>query len=497
MNFYGYMRNSHYKDYLQQLLETPSVLIELTSICNFHCAYCKSATSKRKKGVMDDTFFYALVDHIKKVFPKSSIGLHTDGEPTLHPRFYDFVSYLNEMKIPTACLSNGSTFDQRFLDLKLTFCVTISTNKEEFSLRSRMNFDAYLSRIKKYLTDWATTGAAQVMNLRLPVVDDDYRNGSYEKKISLLKELLDIGLKDFSVDPSNDCVASGVNSRGYALIVNKLPIVSGGIFTQMPGNKQRDTTEINNIGFCDRPWKMLNILWNGDVGFCCSDLEGRTVFHNKLDLRTDNLRDIWLNNRTVTKIRSEFINGCVVPSVCQECLTIYPTKEFYSRHPVPFCPNVEISSCERVTFENDSKGSEMIIAGFSQNASQGIRWTNAKNSVLGFRLSHDLKHSDILLDLEFIPFAPEALGKEQKMEILFNGSHITTLALSGSKIVKLQNIPIKRDIIKQVNVLGFRFSERKSPKELGISNDSRRLGVGLRELVLRIPIKTTPEAART
>ena len=55
--FSGPMRHADYRDHLAQAAHNPLVHVELTSKCNFHCAYCISPNSPRTKGFMKRELF--------------------------------------------------------------------------------------------------------------------------------------------------------------------------------------------------------------------------------------------------------------------------------------------------------------------------------------------------------------------------------------------------------------------------------------------------------
>jgi len=137
--FSGLMRNPEYSKYLLKQLASPSVFIEITSKCNFYCSYCNSPTSIRPKGVMEERLFQHIASQLHEI-TNQPVTLHIDGEPTLHPKFDDFVRQLNSLGIRVSLASNGSTLQESYYPLDMDICIYVSTSKDEFETRAKMNY---------------------------------------------------------------------------------------------------------------------------------------------------------------------------------------------------------------------------------------------------------------------------------------------------------------------------------------------------------------------
>lgn len=72
----------------------PTLSVELTNFCNLRCSYCTSPTSKRRKGFMTKETFSNLLTQIKK-HKIRKVALVGNGEPLIHPNFFEFA---NELK---------------------------------------------------------------------------------------------------------------------------------------------------------------------------------------------------------------------------------------------------------------------------------------------------------------------------------------------------------------------------------------------------------------
>ncbi|MGA2465063.1 MAG: radical SAM protein [Thermodesulfobacteriota bacterium] len=127
--------SEEYLNFLEGSYQNPVVLVEISSICNFHCIYCVSRTKAREKGFMSQDLFEHIIYQLPKITPYP-VRLHIDGEPTVHPKFYEYGKLLNRLDIPFVLATNGSRLSQDLLDLKMEVLISISTHREEFQQRT-------------------------------------------------------------------------------------------------------------------------------------------------------------------------------------------------------------------------------------------------------------------------------------------------------------------------------------------------------------------------
>ena len=76
------------------------------------------------------------------------------------------------------------------------------------------------------------------------------------------------------------------------------------------GNK---LINIDKPKVCNWIWKTV-VLWNCDVGICCTDLEGKVIVGNVF--KEKSFKNIWESER-YAKIRKEIIKQSL--SICQNC----------------------------------------------------------------------------------------------------------------------------------------------------------------------------------
>ncbi|MDY6971274.1 MAG: hypothetical protein SV775_02985 [Thermodesulfobacteriota bacterium] len=135
-----------------------------------------------------------------------------------------------------------------------------------------------------------------------------------------------------------------------------------------------------------------------------------------------------------------------------------------------------------VSFDEQGAGRKFIAYGIAQ-PSAGTSWTIANKAGIHLRLPPT--RTSLVMTLRAIPFAPEELGMSQFVEVYFNGGRIARWSLSGKHVKAYRGLVTPSLVAANdpAEIL-FEFSERRSPHELGISQDKRLLGLALVDIVI-------------
>ena len=88
-----------------------SIILDLTTACNYRCDHCIDwDILNAKVKFADDTLRAQLGEMAQRGL--RSVILIGGGEPTLYPGFVDFVKYLKDLRLQVAVVSNGSRNDK-------------------------------------------------------------------------------------------------------------------------------------------------------------------------------------------------------------------------------------------------------------------------------------------------------------------------------------------------------------------------------------------------
>lgn len=102
-----------YKTYkTDKQLDFPCMVdVELTNYCNLNCPYCPTGnkTAKRPKGYMTGNVWSIILKELSE--RKTPVRFVRWGEPTLHPKLYDWIKQAHDAGLLTHINTNGIDLD--------------------------------------------------------------------------------------------------------------------------------------------------------------------------------------------------------------------------------------------------------------------------------------------------------------------------------------------------------------------------------------------------
>lgn len=132
-----------------------SLTVDIVGSCNARCPFCPRVAmpAERAKGFMDFDLFRRILDR-GRASGITTLYLYSTGEPTLHPRFYDFVALAKDLGYMVVCSTNGSMMHQHRSGLMLADVVQVSiegwdrVSYERY--RYPLRFDRVYGNVREY-----------------------------------------------------------------------------------------------------------------------------------------------------------------------------------------------------------------------------------------------------------------------------------------------------------------------------------------------------------
>ena len=270
-----------------------SVQIETTNSCNARCVMCPNPQHMRPRGHMDAVLFERIVDDLSTVPSVRELSLSGFGEPFLDRQLIDRIKYVKRRTDKsTIVYSNFSIVsEEKMNDLLDSGLDTINVSfngatKESYESTMKLPFERTLANINRFI-EIKTARAATKPRIVLSCVLTPFNEDEGQR----LHEMWAGKVDDLYFAPPDNWV--------------------GAVTLRLKSHERANRP----AGFaypCKLYWPTIN--WNGDIGFCCRDYEGREVFGN---MHTDRFMEVWMSPRFVEHRRTHYAGK--MASVCAAC----------------------------------------------------------------------------------------------------------------------------------------------------------------------------------
>jgi radical SAM protein with 4Fe4S-binding SPASM domain len=240
-----------------------TVRVETTNHCQAACTFCPRDTIGRPKTFMKQELF-------EKVAMECAAGgcklmhLHGFGEPLLDKQLPDRIMLCKRLGIPRVKIfTNGDLLRgdmaKRLLESmvdEVKISIDGSDSAEFNRLRVGLDFDKVLENVKEFRALRDSVGMEKPQ-----IVATTCQTSNREQTEAMLNGVVD--------------------RIAFTNIHNW-----GGAMGMLTGQRIRKP--------CDRLWRTLTVLVNGDVALCCLDYSGKIVLGNAND---EKITDIWSNEQ--------------------------------------------------------------------------------------------------------------------------------------------------------------------------------------------------------
>ncbi len=240
-----------------------TVRIETTNHCQADCVFCPRSTIGRSKGLMKQELFEKVVKECVEGGTRL-LHLHGYGEPLLDKQLPDRIRFCKEQGIPRVKIFTNGDLLRGDLAQRLMKCgldeikisIDGSDSKEFNLLRVGLDHAKVVENVKAF------RALRDELGQTTPTIVAATCQTSNRKQ-------------------TEEMLANVVDHIDFTHIHNW-----GGAMGDAEKQRVRKP--------CDRLWRTMTVLINGDVALCCLDYSGKEVLGNAGDAK---MMDIWNNSR--------------------------------------------------------------------------------------------------------------------------------------------------------------------------------------------------------
>lgn len=282
----------------------PAISVELTNHCNLNCPECSSGCGimTRERGFMDIGLFRNVIDELKPYLYSTS--LYYQGEPMLHPQFFEFLEYSRSLTTTISTNGHFLTVDnsEKIADSGLDRLV-VSLDGMDQTVYSIYRKNGDLGRVIEGIDN--VLAAKEKLHSSLAVEVQFLVNRFNEHQIAQAKRF--------------------ANERSIMLRLKSMQVINEGSTEDwMPEKRIFRRYDLQARGFviksslpdkCRRAWFNPVVTWDGKVIPCCFD---KNADHPMGDLSKSSFREIWYGLE-YRNFRNRILTGRRQINICRNC----------------------------------------------------------------------------------------------------------------------------------------------------------------------------------
>lgn len=286
-----------------------SMAIEPTTSCNLRCPECPSGLRSftRPTGMLELDLFKKVIDEVYKDL--SYLTIYFQGEPYLHPGFFDIVSHASCRKIYTATSTNAHYL-----------------NDENCRKTIESGLDRLIISIDG--TTQETYESYRIGGKLSKVLEGTKRIVEWKKKLGSATPYT---IFQFLVVKPNQHQIQDVKNMARELGVDKVLFKTAQIYDYENGSplipsidrysrykKEKDGKYSIKNSLENNCWKMWHscvLTWDGKIVPCCFDKDGDYVLG---EVKDDSFRSSW-QGEAYDDFRKSLIKGRDQIEICKNC----------------------------------------------------------------------------------------------------------------------------------------------------------------------------------
>lgn len=286
-----------------------SISIEPTTSCNLRCPECPSGLRSftRPTGMLQNDLYKKIIDELEHSL--LYLIFYFQGEPYLHPHFFELIQYAQQKKIYTATSTNAHYLDDKKAEMtvksgldRLIISIDGTSQETYESYRIGGKLDKVIEGTKNVIK-WKKKLKSKTPHVIFQFLVVRPNEHQIEEVQQLAKELGvdEVGLKTAQIYDYED---------GSPLIPT---IDKYSRYKKLSNGKY----EIKN-GLADSCWKMWHscvITWDGKVVPCCFDKDAHYTLGST---ETQSFKDVW-TNQAYQNFRQQLLVGRSQIEMCKNC----------------------------------------------------------------------------------------------------------------------------------------------------------------------------------
>lgn len=287
--------------------------VSVTNHCNLRCTMCKRTITLADKKlwdsgtVMDSKLKFLDFNLYKKVIDEGALkGLQAvhltghDGEPTMHKKLPEMISYAREKGMPDVFTHTNGTFlhtknlIDRLLDAaphRIIFSVDSPVKETYEKIRVRASFDKVVNNIQNFIKRKNDRNLVfPIIKVQMVVMDQN------KEEVNLFKQLFKDELQ--------------ADVLGFTEFVNYHDIIDG----KNDGVGHPTAGKMNNHYICDYPYRRIRLDQSGYVYAC---LTGQ--YHKLGSADSHTVEEMW-HGTYMTQLRANHMkSGASKTPGCETC----------------------------------------------------------------------------------------------------------------------------------------------------------------------------------